>query len=208
MGRRRGLPIASTGKARDLRSRTLPARPIRLRPPVSRGETDDRMSSSRSLPHRHPHSSVRLWRRERVCVSNKNKARANAPGFDAAPNSTQAYATFLNASLRPLLIGSAVSFAAFWASAANSLPCSPSASNRVRICAAETSTASVSEVALASAQSKAALSLVRPASSAAQILRGTMKKIADHDPWTLPAAIDDPAILDEIGAALKQHGVG
>jgi propionyl-CoA synthetase len=35
-----------------------------------------------------------------------------------------------------------------------------------------------------------------------------MKKIADHDPWTLPATIDDPAVLDEIGAALKEHGLG
>jgi propionyl-CoA synthetase len=35
-----------------------------------------------------------------------------------------------------------------------------------------------------------------------------MKKIADRDPWTLPATIDDPAILDEIGAALKEHGIG
>jgi propionyl-CoA synthetase len=35
-----------------------------------------------------------------------------------------------------------------------------------------------------------------------------MKKIADHDPWNMPATIDDPAILDEISAALKWHGVG
>ena len=34
-----------------------------------------------------------------------------------------------------------------------------------------------------------------------------MKKIADHDPWTTPATIDDPAILEEIEAALKQRGV-
>jgi propionyl-CoA synthetase len=34
-----------------------------------------------------------------------------------------------------------------------------------------------------------------------------MKKIADGDAWTMPATIDDPAILDEIGVALKQHGV-
>jgi propionyl-CoA synthetase len=34
-----------------------------------------------------------------------------------------------------------------------------------------------------------------------------MKKIAYHDPWTMPATIDDPAILDEIGAALKEHGI-
>jgi hypothetical protein len=35
-----------------------------------------------------------------------------------------------------------------------------------------------------------------------KILHGTIKKIADHEPWTIPAIIDDPAILDEIGVAL------
>jgi propionyl-CoA synthetase len=34
-----------------------------------------------------------------------------------------------------------------------------------------------------------------------------MKKIADSEPWTLPATIDDPAILDEIAGALRQRGV-
>jgi propionyl-CoA synthetase len=34
-----------------------------------------------------------------------------------------------------------------------------------------------------------------------------MKKIADGDPWTMPATIDDPAILDEIAAALNNKGV-
>jgi propionyl-CoA synthetase len=47
-----------------------------------------------------------------------------------------------------------------------------------------------------------------PKTRSGKILRGTMKKIADHDPWTMPATIDDPAVLDEIGAALKGHGVG
>jgi propionyl-CoA synthetase len=47
-----------------------------------------------------------------------------------------------------------------------------------------------------------------PKTRSGKILRGTMKKIADHDPWTIPATIDDPAVLDEIGTALKQHGVG
>ncbi len=42
----------------------------------------------------------------------------------------------------------------------------------------------------------------------ARILRGTIKKIADGEPWTMPATIDDPAILDEIGTALKGRGVG
>jgi propionyl-CoA synthetase len=35
-----------------------------------------------------------------------------------------------------------------------------------------------------------------------------MKKIADGEPWTVPAAIDDPAILDEIGGALRGKGIG
>jgi propionyl-CoA synthetase len=35
-----------------------------------------------------------------------------------------------------------------------------------------------------------------------------MKKIADGDEWKMPATIDDPAILDEIGDALKSKGVG
>jgi propionyl-CoA synthetase len=35
-----------------------------------------------------------------------------------------------------------------------------------------------------------------------------MKKIADREPWTMPATIDDPAILDEIGSALKGKSVG
>src|SRR5947209_6520054 len=47
-----------------------------------------------------------------------------------------------------------------------------------------------------------------PKTRSGQIWRGTMKKIADSEPWTLPATIDDPAILDEIGVALKGHGIG
>ena len=35
------------------------------------------------------------------------------------------------------------------------------------------------------------------------MLRATMAKIADGVEWTTPATIDDPAILDEIAAALK-----
>jgi propionyl-CoA synthetase len=42
-----------------------------------------------------------------------------------------------------------------------------------------------------------------PKTRSGKILRGTIKKIADGEPWTMPATIDDPAILDEIGAALK-----
>jgi len=46
-----------------------------------------------------------------------------------------------------------------------------------------------------------------PKTRSGKILRGTMKKIADGDAWTAPATIDDPAILDEITAALKAKGI-
>ena len=46
-----------------------------------------------------------------------------------------------------------------------------------------------------------------PKTRSGKILRGTIKKIADGDAWQMPATIDDPAILDEIGAALKGKGV-
>ena len=42
-----------------------------------------------------------------------------------------------------------------------------------------------------------------PKTRSGKILRATMKKIADGDPWTMPATIDDPAVLEEIGAVLK-----
>ena len=47
-----------------------------------------------------------------------------------------------------------------------------------------------------------------PKTRSGKILRGTMKKIADGDQWSMPATIDDPAILDEIGGALKTHDIG
>jgi propionyl-CoA synthetase len=46
-----------------------------------------------------------------------------------------------------------------------------------------------------------------PKTRSGKILRATMKKIADHDSWTMPATIDDPNILDEIADALERHGV-
>jgi propionyl-CoA synthetase len=56
---------------------------------------------------------------------------------------------------------------------------------------------------------KIAITVARlPKTRSGKILRGTMKKIADGEPWTMPATIDDPAILGEIGSALKGHGVG
>ena len=47
-----------------------------------------------------------------------------------------------------------------------------------------------------------------PKTRSGKILRGTMKKIADHEAWSMPATIDDPAILDEIAATLKTRGLG
>ena len=42
-----------------------------------------------------------------------------------------------------------------------------------------------------------------PKTRSGKILRGTMKRIADGDPWTMPATIEDPAVLSEITAALQ-----
>jgi len=47
-----------------------------------------------------------------------------------------------------------------------------------------------------------------PKTRSGKILRGTMQKIADKQNWAMPATIDDPAALDEIGAALKDRGIG
>jgi propionyl-CoA synthetase len=45
-----------------------------------------------------------------------------------------------------------------------------------------------------------------PKTRSGKILRGTMKRIADGAEFKMPATIDDPAILDEIGAALRAIG--
>ncbi len=47
-----------------------------------------------------------------------------------------------------------------------------------------------------------------PKTRSGKILRGTMQKIADKEEWKMPATIDDPAILDEIKAALNARGIG
>jgi propionyl-CoA synthetase len=47
-----------------------------------------------------------------------------------------------------------------------------------------------------------------PKTRSGKILRGTMKKIADGETWTMPATIDDPAVLDEIGEVLRDRAVG
>jgi propionyl-CoA synthetase len=56
---------------------------------------------------------------------------------------------------------------------------------------------------------KLAITVARlPKTRSGKILRGTIKKIADGDKWTMPATIDDPAILGEIEKAMKEKGVG
>jgi len=56
---------------------------------------------------------------------------------------------------------------------------------------------------------KLAITVARlPKTRSGKILRGTIKKIADGEDWTMPATIDDPVILEEIGGALKGRGVG
>ena len=47
-----------------------------------------------------------------------------------------------------------------------------------------------------------------PKTRSGKVLRGTMKKIADNEPYRQPATIDDPAILNEITAALQRLGYG
>jgi propionyl-CoA synthetase len=45
-----------------------------------------------------------------------------------------------------------------------------------------------------------------PKTRSGKILRGTMRRIADSEEYSVPATIDDPAILDEIEAALQTVG--
>jgi propionyl-CoA synthetase len=45
-----------------------------------------------------------------------------------------------------------------------------------------------------------------PKTRSGKILRGTMRKIADGEEWAMPATIDDPVILQEIGETLGQLG--
>jgi propionyl-CoA synthetase len=55
---------------------------------------------------------------------------------------------------------------------------------------------------------KLAVTVARlPKTRSGKILRGTMKKIADGENWSMPATIDDPAVLDEISAALAARGI-
>ncbi|SEK11004.1 Acetyl-coenzyme A synthetase [Marinovum algicola] len=55
---------------------------------------------------------------------------------------------------------------------------------------------------------KCALEVKRlPKTRSGKVLRGTVQKIADGETYKMPAAIDDPAILDEITAALAARNL-
>jgi len=45
-----------------------------------------------------------------------------------------------------------------------------------------------------------------PKTRSGKILRGTMRKIADSEPWRMPATIEDPTALDGIAEALRSLG--
>ena len=45
-----------------------------------------------------------------------------------------------------------------------------------------------------------------PKTRSGKILRGTMRRIADGEEYTMPATIDDPAILSEIADAMERAG--
>jgi propionyl-CoA synthetase len=45
-----------------------------------------------------------------------------------------------------------------------------------------------------------------PKTRSGKVLRGTMRQIADGEPYKVPSTIDDPAILDEVKAVLRDLG--
>ncbi len=45
-----------------------------------------------------------------------------------------------------------------------------------------------------------------PKTRSGKVLRGTMRQIADGEPYQVPPTIDDPATLEEIKAALQRLG--
>jgi propionyl-CoA synthetase len=47
-----------------------------------------------------------------------------------------------------------------------------------------------------------------PKTRSGKILRGTMKRIADGEEYSLPATIDDPTILSDIGERVREIGLG
>ncbi len=47
-----------------------------------------------------------------------------------------------------------------------------------------------------------------PKTRSGKILRGTMRRMAEAEPWTAPPTVDDPAALTEVADALCQAGFG
>jgi propionyl-CoA synthetase len=45
-----------------------------------------------------------------------------------------------------------------------------------------------------------------PKTRSGKILRGTMRKIADSEEYRVPAAIEDPLVLDEVRVAMQSIG--
>ncbi len=45
-----------------------------------------------------------------------------------------------------------------------------------------------------------------PKTRSGKVLRGVMRRIANGEPWTMPATIDDPVILDDVRVALERLG--
>lgn len=45
-----------------------------------------------------------------------------------------------------------------------------------------------------------------PKTRSGKILRGTMRKIADGEPYPMPATIDDPTVLGEVGEVFAKLG--
>ncbi|MDD9942175.1 MAG: propionyl-CoA synthetase [Myxococcales bacterium] len=45
-----------------------------------------------------------------------------------------------------------------------------------------------------------------PKTRSGKVLRGTMRRIADGEPWKMPATIEDPQVLDEITERLAEMG--
>ena len=45
-----------------------------------------------------------------------------------------------------------------------------------------------------------------PKTRSGKVLRGTIRKIADSEPYRTPPTIDDPAALDEIRESLRALG--
>jgi len=45
-----------------------------------------------------------------------------------------------------------------------------------------------------------------PKTRSGKILRGTLRKIADGDPWTMPVTIEDPTVLEALAQRLQERG--